>query len=288
MMDYRVRATAAEGTLRAAGVVTCETAREAQVAHRALPVAAAALGRLMTGAALLAVDFKEAFRLTVEAEGGGPLGRLVAEIRTGGEMRARVSHPDVDLPLRPDGKLAVGQALGREGFLRVTREDSLGHLYQGQVALVTGEIGEDLMHYYTQSEQIPSAVAVGVLVGTEGLVIGSGGVVVQAMPGCPASVIDQVVEKFSGLHNISRRLHDGETIEGLLRELLPGVIHWYEAEPIGWHCWCSKARSQEILASLPRADIDVLLDDRGAEVQCHFCQQRYQFTEEDLTKLSNP
>lgn len=158
--------------------------------HRASPLAAAAMGRLLTASILLSSDFKDSFRLTVEVNGGGPLGRVTAEVRTGGKVRVRTEHSEVDLPLRPDGKLAVGQAVGRTGYFRVLREDAFSHRYEGQVELATGEIGDDLMRYYLQSEQIPSAVALGVLVGPDGVVQGAGGVVVQALPGCPESRSD--------------------------------------------------------------------------------------------------
>ena len=281
--DYRIRATAAEGLLRAVAVSTTESAREAQFTHRALPVAAAAMGRLLSAAAMLGSDMKDhQDRLVVDVHGDGPLGRIVAEVRAPGDLRARVRHPGVDLPLRSDGKLAVGQAVGLNGYFRVSRQNANGEWYQGQVQLQTGEIGEDFLHYLAQSEQVRSAVALGVLVGTEGLVIASGGVLVQALPDCPFELTEYVADKFNGLQQISRRLADGDTIETLLRDLISEPIRWYSPEPLAWHCWCDRSRIAETLKTLPNADLMDLIKDGGAEVTCHFCRSAYHFSGETL------
>lgn len=281
--DYRIRATAADGMLRAVGVSTTAAAREAQLAHRAWPVAAAAMGRLMSAAAILAADMKDdEGRISVEANGDGPLGRVVAEVRPHGAMRARVQNPDVELPLRPDGKLAVGQAVGVDGFFRVMRQDVLGDWYQGQVELQTGEIGDDFLHYLIQSEQVPSAVSVGVLVGQEGLVIGSGGVMVQALPGCPRELVDETAARFGELTQISRRLADGETLENLIRMVLPEPVHWHPQESLQWSCWCDRDRIADMLRTLPDTDLEDLIRDGGAEVICHFCRTAYQFSVSDI------
>lgn len=285
--DYRVKATAAGGSIRAIAAVTTTTARQVQMVHDASPVAAAALGRLMTAASLLAADFKDQFRITVEVEGDGPLGRVVAEVRTGGLMRARAEHPTVDLPLRSDGKLAVGQAVGNQGILRVIREEMDRATYEGQAPIVSGEIGEDLANYYRTSEQIPAAVALGVLVGRDGLVAASGGVVIQALPGIHEMTTDEVSEKFQKLHNISWRLSDGETPEDLLREVLPGPIHWLSTEPLEYRCHCSQERSLEIIGSLPDTDLNALIEEQGAEVVCHYCNTAYPISLIDLEQIRN-
>ncbi|MDA8205991.1 MAG: Hsp33 family molecular chaperone HslO [Thermaerobacter sp.] len=286
--DYRIRATAAGGLLRAVAVQTTEAARTAQEVHRAWPVAAAALGRLVSTAAILGADFKQdQARITVEVSGDGPLGRIVAETRPDGSLRARIEHSDVDLPLNQVGKLAVGQAVGRQGFFRVLRQDHAGEWYQSQVELQTGEIGDDFLHYLAQSEQIPSAVSVGVLVDEKGLIIGCGGVMAQALPGCPTDIVDQVAGQFDHLAHISRRLADGETLEALIGKLLPEPIRWYEKEPLQWQCWCGRCNIQATLGTLPESDIDDLIGDGGAEVTCHFCRQAYHFSVDDLKTLAD-
>lgn len=281
--DYRIRATAAEGLMRVVAVVTTGAAREAQLAHQCLPVAAAAMGRMVSTVAILGSDMKEEpGRITVEVNGDGPLGRVVAEVRPNGHLRARVQNPSVDLPLRADGKLAVGQAVGDDGYFRVLRQDSVGDWYQGQVALQSGEIGEDFLHYLTQSEQVPSAVSLGVLVGQEGLVIGSGGILVQALPGCEPQIVDEVAAHFSALSNISRRLADGEPLDELVRSVIREPIHWLGEEPLKWQCWCEREPIRDSLKGLPDEDIQDLIGDGGAEIICNFCRTRYHFSIEEL------
>ncbi|POB09272.1 MAG: Hsp33 family molecular chaperone HslO [Sulfobacillus thermosulfidooxidans] len=282
--DYRRKATAAQGSLRLIAAHTTKTALAIQRVHNASPVAAAAMGRLATAAAILSSDFKDPALMLVEVEGSGPLGRVVAEVRDGGRVRAKADHPHIELPLRADGKLAVGQAVGVPGVFRVTREDSSGALYQGQVALVSGEIGEDFAQYYTLSEQIPSAVAVGVLVGTSGEIMASGGLVIQALPGSQ-DVIDTVIERLPRLAQISHRLANHETIEALAEDVIGGAVHWFDPEPIYYGCECSETRSLEILSSLPRVELEALIENKGAEVVCHYCHSAYHFSLQQIEQL---
>lgn len=284
MADYRVKATAAGGSIRAIAARTTSTALTVQSVHQASFVAAAALGRLITATTLLAADFKDDFRLTLTLEGDGSLGRVVSEIRTGGLLRARAEHPGVDLPLRSDGKLAVGQAVGHKGVLRVARQELGSPPYEGQSPLVSGEIGEDLAHYYRVSEQIPAAVALGVLIGTEGTVVSSGGLVIQALPGHEEMTIDHITEKFQRMNNISWRLSEGETPEDLLQALLPSPIHWSSPEPLSYQCQCSREGSLLIIGSLPEADLNALIQENGAEVVCHFCNTAYPISVTDLER----
>lgn len=282
--DYRRKATAGHGTLRIIAADMAGTVLEIQRAHQAAPVAAAAMGRLAAAAAILASDFKNPAVMIVEVEGDGPLGRVVAEVRSGGKVRARADHPQIVLPLRPDGKLAVGQAVGAQGVFKVTREDPSGALYQGQVALVSGEIGVDFAQYYTLSEQIPSAVAVGVLVGTGGEVAAAGGLVIQALPGSQ-EYIEPVIERLGRLDRISHRLAGGESIEQLAEDVMGGPLDWFDQEPIYYGCECSQTRSLEILSSLPRAELEALIEDEGAEVVCHYCHSAYRFSLKQLEQL---
>ncbi len=282
--DYRIRATAAAGLLRSVAVLTTDGARRAQQIHRAWPVAAAAMGRLMTCAAMVAADIKQGGRITVEVDGDGPVGRVVAEIQPDGAIRARIQNPAVDVPLTAEGKLAVGQAVGRQGVFRVLREEA-GDWYQSQVALQTGEIGDDFLHYLVQSEQIPSALSIGVLVKPDHTVIGAGGLMVQALPGCPAPVIESVSQRFQSANHISRRLADGDNLESLIREVLPEPILLYPREPLMWHCWCKRTAIAHTLRSLPQQDLDTLIADGGAEVTCHFCRTAYHFTTSELQTL---
>ncbi|MDA8194531.1 MAG: Hsp33 family molecular chaperone HslO [Thermaerobacter sp.] len=285
--DYRIRATAAGGQIRAMAAITTQTARTAQLTHAAFPTAAAAMGRTLTAAVLLGFDVKhEAARVTVEVEGGGPLGRVVAEVRGRGLVRARVTSPQTDPPRRSDGKLNVGHAVGSDGFLRVTRDMGGTALYQGQVALVSGEIGEDLTHYYLQSEQVASAVSLGVLIGRDAMVAAAGGVVVQAMPAANPDLVSGLSEAFTELAQISRQIDRGMSPESLLAKVLPTPIRWHGVEPVAWQCRCSQARSYELLSSLPRADIEALIAEGGAQITCNFCRSAYRVPAADLKGLA--
>lgn len=282
--DYRRKATAADGTMRVMVAQTRDTALQVGRVQQASPVAAAAMGRLLTAAALLAAAFKDSALVRIDVTGGGPLGRVVAEARTGGRIRARADHPHVTLPLRDDGKLPVGQAVGHDGVFKVTREEFQGTIYQGQVELISGEIGQDFAQYYTLSEQIPSAVALGVLIGTDSRVQAAGGIIVQSLPGS-GPYIDGVVDRFAQLDHISYRLAANKSVEQLAEEVIGTPIHWYDPEPVFYGCECSKTRSLEILSSLPRAEIEHLVEDQGAEVVCHYCHTGYRFSLADIEQL---
>ncbi len=284
-MDYKIRAAAAQGSLRAMATLTTHSARSAQIAHRAGPLAAAAMGRTMSAASLLATDLKDQGRLLVELDGGGPLGPVSAESR-GRFLRARVEVPHLDLSLRPDGKLAVGQAVGQDGHFRVRRETVDGQFWESRTALVSGEVGDDLMQYYLESEQVASAVALGVLVATDGLVAASGGIVVQALPGSDHAV-DQVAERFQELSQISHRLAAGESLEDLLRAVLPEPVVWLAQETLEFRCQCSRDHSQAILQSLPEDDLVALVAEHGAEVICNYCRTSYRFSQKVLESWLN-
>ncbi len=287
MTDYCRKATAAEGTLRIIAGNLTQTALDVQRVHQASPVAAAAMGRLVTAVAILATDFQDSRRVIAELEGDGPLGRVAAEVIDGHQIRARADHPQVDLPLREDGKLAVGQAVGHNGLFTVTREDSAGAVYQGQVALVSGEVGQDFAQYYTLSEQVATAVAVGVLVGTLGEVVAAGGLVIQALPGS-TDYVDDIVKRLPRLDRISHRLADGELAEQLAQDVVASPLQWFDREFVQYGCVCSSTRSLEILSSLPRVEIEALVEDKGAEVVCHYCHNSYRFSQEQIEQLLEP
>jgi molecular chaperone Hsp33 len=280
--DYRIKATAAGGVLRAIGAVTTASARSIQAVHRASPLAAAAMGRLTTAAALLASDFKAGESIHMEANGGGPAGRVIAEAFASGLLRGRLDHPEVDLALSPEGKLAVGQAVGTDGTLTVRRTLADGRLYTSVSPLVTGEIGDDVARYLTQSEQVPSAVALGVLVGADGRVAASGGLIVQALPGASDTLARETAERLQALGGLSRRLADGAAMEDLVASVLPAPIRWADRTPLHFGCLCSRERSLALLVSLPPAERAEMAAQGGAEVICHYCQTAYRFGSGEL------
>ncbi len=264
------------------GAVITESARAVGKVHRALPLAAAAMGRLMAGAAFLSADFKGNEFVHLEMDGGGPLGRVMAEGYADGMLRARVDTPGVSLPLRPDGKLAVGQAVGREGRLLVRRHLNNGGIYTSYVPIRSGEIGVDLAHYFTESEQVPSAVAVGVLVGREGLVTGAGGILVQTLPGTPPELVEEVQARLFNLGSVSHALADGEDMNGLLRRVLPKPVQFSQVQALRFGCTCSREQLKPLLLTLPVEERREMADSGGAEAVCQYCRTAYRYGHSEL------
>ena len=269
-------------------VMACDTTRTVQRCadlHATTPVCAAAMGRLLTGTAMLGLMMKgEKENVTVTLKGDGPMGTLVA-VADHGLVRACADHPAVDLPPRPDGKLDVGGAVGRHGRMTVVKDLGLKENYIGQCELVSGEIAMDFANYFTVSEQQPSLVALGVL--TSGnAVLTAGGLLIQPLPGCPDEVIDQLELRSPMFAEISREMTFApleELCEGWFRGMDMRLL---SREEIRYECTCSRERMERALISLGRRDLQSLIDeDQGAELQCHFCNSRYFFTTEQLRTL---
>lgn len=291
MEDYIVRATAAEGAVRVLAAVTTQMVREAQGVHRLFPVASAALGRTMTAAALMSTSLKSSKdTLTIQIKGEGPLGGIVVVSDAKANVRGYVYNPEVDLPLNTYGKLDVAGAIGPNGYLNVIKDLGLKEPYVGYVDLVSGEIAEDLTYYFAHSEQVPSVVALGVLVNPDGSVAGAGGYIVQLMPDAGDDIIEYLEEKLCVVPSISAMLAEGKTPEDVLEILLGEKgLKVAERQPCRYQCNCSRERMERNMLSLGRQEIQEIIDDqKGAELQCHFCNTKYQFTEEDLLQLINP
>lgn len=286
MADYLLRAVAMAGQVRALAAVTTELVREAVNRHSASPTAAAALGRSMTAAALLGANLKDRQSLTLRLSGDGPLRGVIADADSTGAIRGYVKNPEVDLELNDQGKLDVGGAVGGNGYLYLTWDLGIGEPYTGSSPIVSGEIAEDVAHYLTTSEQIPSAVALGVLVDNKG-VRASGGYIVQALPGASEEVARMLEKNTQGLGAVSWALDASMTAEDILRRLLEGM----EYKIVGGHelrfeCRCSRARALGILASLGRKDlINMVQEDDGAEMRCHFCNEVYRFDGGEIERL---
>lgn len=291
MEDYIVRATAAEGAVRVLAAVTTQMVREAQGVHGLFPVASAALGRTMTAAALMSTSLKGSKdTLTIQIKGEGPLGGIVVVSDAKANVRGYVYNPEVDLPLNSYGKLDVAGAIGPNGYLNVIKDLGLKEPYVGYVDLVSGEIAEDLTYYFAHSEQVPSVVALGVLVNPDGSVAGAGGYIVQLMPDAGEAIIDYLEEKLCEVPSISAMLAEGKTPEDVLDILLGEKgLKIAERQRCRYQCNCSRERMERNMLSLGRQEIQEIIEDqKGAELQCHFCNTKYQFTEEDLLQLMNP
>ena len=266
-----------------ARVMLCETTQTVQQCadiHGSTPVCTAALGRLMTGVMMKGEDES----VTVTIKGDGPMGTLVA-VADHGKIRACADDPKVELPLREDGKLDVGGAVGRNGRMSVIKDLALRKNYIGQSELVSGEIAMDFAQYFTVSEQQPSLVALGVLVSGQ-TVLKAGGLLIQPLPGCPDEIIDQLELRSPMFADISREMTFAP-IEQLctdwFRGLDPKIL---ERTPISYTCTCSRERMEKALISMGAKDLQSLIDDdEGAELVCHFCHGKYFFTTEQLKAL---
>ena len=283
--DEMLRLTLMGGQAR---VMMCEATGLVQRAadlHRSTPVCTAALGRLMIGTSMLSVMMKgEREYVNVTIKGDGPMGTLVA-VGDHGDLKVTCDDPRVELPLREDGKLDVGGAIGHHGRMTVMKSLDLREPYIGQCELVSGELGIDFANYFTVSEQQPSLVALGVLVSGDA-VLKAGGLLIQPMPGCEESTIEQLELRSPMFADLSRELtfaSKEELLEGWFRGMEPELL---ERVPLRYHCNCSRERMERALISIGRSELQTIIDeDTGAELGCHFCHSRYAFTTEDLKGL---
>lgn len=287
MADQMVRATAQNGYIRAVGVVTTAAVAEARERHHLSHVATAALGRMMSASLLLVSSSKEPqARISVQAQGEGPLGKVWADAGVDGTVRGYVQHPTVEIPLSPAGKLDVGSAVGRYGYIHVIRDYGEGYPYASTVELVSGEIGTDITQYLATSEQTPSAVLLGELLDVQGVRL-AGGILLQLMPGYPEDVVDKM-EALLSTQSFTGLLGKGHSLETVLMELLRDFDGYIlpKTQPVRFHCPCSAKRVLGALRMLGHDELlDMLHTDHGAEATCHFCSQVYAVSEEELAQL---
>ncbi len=292
--DKIVTAIAADGMIRMIGAETTNLCEEARRLHNTSAVATAALGRLLTAAALLSNQLKnETDSITVQIRGEGPLGGVVAVSDAHANVRGYVTHPEVELPVREsDGKLDVGGAIGK-GYLNIIKDLGLKEPYVGTSELISGEIAEDLTYYLAVSEQVPSVVALGVRVapdpdGKEPFVVErAGGFLLQLMPGASDALIDDIERQLRALPSVTTLLAAGATIENIMEDVLIGLgFEVQKTEPCGYKCYCSEARMEKTLISIGANDLQEIIDDgKGAEICCHFCNKRYFFDTEDIKRM---
>lgn len=287
MADYMVRATAAGGQVRAFAVTARDTVEFARAAHNTSPVATAALGRLLAGSAMMGAMMKgENDLLTIKIEGDGPIGGLTVTADGKGNVKGYAFHPEVMLPPNDKGKLDVGGALGI-GVLTVIKDLGMKEPYVGQTILVTGEIAEDLTYYFATSEQIPSAVGLGVLMNRDNTVKQAGGFIIQLMPYTDEKVISALEKKVAEVTSVTDLLEQGMTPEALLEQILGGFgVEVTERVAVQYSCNCSKERVTRAIASIGRKDIQEMIDaGESIEVNCQFCDKQYVFTPQELQGL---
>lgn len=287
MADYIVRATAAEGQIRAFAATTKEMAETARKAHDCSPVATAALGRLLTAGAMMGVMMKgDKDVLTLQIKGGGPIGGLTVTADSHGNVKGYAEDPQVMLPANLAGKLDVGGAVG-PGILYVIKDLGMKEPYVGQTELQTGEIAEDLTYYFAASEQVPSSVGLGVLMEKNNTVKQAGGFIIQLMPFTDEKVIEALEAKIAQVRPVTAMLDDGMTPEQILEELLGELgLEINETLPAQFHCGCSKERVSKALVSVGAKELQSMIDDgKEIEVNCHFCNTNYSFSVDELKEL---
>lgn len=284
MENYLVKATGFNGMVRAYASTTTDVIEEARRRHDSWATATAALGRTMTISAMMGAMMKGDDTITVKVEGDGPLGAIIVDANTKGDIRGYVQQPETDFPTNEFGKIDVSRAVGTNGTLSIVKDVGMKDYFTGQVELVSGEISEDFTYYFAHSEQVPSAVGAGVLVNPDHSVLAAGGFIVQMMPGATEEVVEMVENNISQMPAISESIEQGKTPEQLL-ELLFGEESYKVLEklPIQYTCTCSKERFEQAITGLGTEEIQAMIEeDKGAEAQCHFCNEIYTFTEEEL------
>lgn len=287
MNDYMIRATAADGQIRAFAATTKEMVETAKNAHNTSPIATAALGRLMTAAAMMGSDLKgEGELLTLRIEGDGPNGGLLVTADGKGDVKGYAFNPDVMLPPNAQGKLDVGGSLGL-GVLSVIKDIGLKEPYVGQTQLITGEIAEDLTYYFATSEQVPSSVALGVLMNKDNTVRQAGGFIIQLLPGASDEIIDRLEAKLSRISSITSLLDAGKTPEEILTDILGEFgLEILKKMPVQFHCDCERSRVEKAIISIGRKEIQDMIDEgKEIEVNCQFCNKHYKFSVDELGEM---
>jgi molecular chaperone Hsp33 len=283
--DYIVRAISGDGMVKLSAITARDIAERARRIHKTTPVATAALGRTLCAASLLGDLLKEPdATVTLRLNGGGPLGSVLAVSDSEGNVRGYVQNPQIDLPLRPDGKLDVGRAVGTNGMLAVSRDLGLREPYIGSTKLVSGEIAEDLTAYFAESEQVGSACGLGVLVDTDLSVLAAGGFLVQLLPGAPESLIGRLEENIAAMGPVTSVLHREGKAESLAERVLAGLEpRILDRSPVEYRCYCSRERVLQAVSSISREDLEEMAaSHENAVVSCQFCDTVYTFTPEEL------
>lgn len=285
--DYIVKALAFGGQIRAYSALTTESVQEAQTRHYTWSTASAALGRTMTATLMMGAMLKGNQKLTVTVDGQGPIGKVIADADAKGNVRGYVTNPQTHFPLNDHGKLDVSRAVGTNGSLTVVKDVGLKDYFSGSSPLVSGELGDDFTYYFAKSEQVPSSVGLGVLVNPDNSIKASGGFLIQVMPGAEDETINKLEDAINHMTPVSKLIDQGLTPEELLFEILGEEnVQILENVPAHFECNCGHDKFLNAIKGLGEAEIQNMInEDHGAEAECHFCRNKYQFSEEELQQL---
>ncbi|WP_449538348.1 Hsp33 family molecular chaperone HslO [Ferdinandcohnia sp. Marseille-Q9671] len=289
MSDYLIKALAYDGKVRAYAIDSTKTVGEAQKRHYTWPTASAALGRTMTAGVMLGATLKGEAKLTIKVEGGGPIGIILVDTNAKGEVRGYVTNPQTHFDLNEHGKLDVRRAVGTEGTLSIVKDLGLREQFSGQVPIVSGELGEDFTYYLVSSEQTPSSVGVGVLVNPDNSILAAGGFLIQLLPGTDEQTIAALEKRLNEIPPISKMIEKGLSPEDVLEEIVgKGNLKILEKMPVSFVCPCSRERIESAIVSLGTDEIQAMIEEDGkAEAQCHFCNETYHFSKEELIELKD-
>jgi molecular chaperone Hsp33 len=288
MKNELIRATALNGQVRAFAARTTQIVEELKERHQASPTVVAALGRTITAGAMMGAMLKGEEKLVIQIKGGGPIGQIVVEANSKGEVRGYADEPEVNLPPNAAGKLDVAGAVGTDGFLYVTKDLGLKEPYRGSVPIVSGELAEDFTYYFAKSEQTPSAVALGVLFEKGGYTVKeAGGFIIQLLPGLSDEEISEIEERLSHLPPMTTMLEDGLELDEILANVL-GMVKVLDTMELHLRCKCSRPKVEQTLISLGADEINSLIEEDGqVEMKCHFCNDTYLFEEPELRSIVN-
>lgn len=284
MKDYALIATAYNNEIRIYASQTTNLVRKAVEIHDTWPTATAALGRFLTVSVMMGLMYKDDERITLQIKGDGPINTMLVEANSKGEVRGDIINPHVYIRHETKGKLDVGAAVGN-GFLHVTKDLGMRSMFTSSSELVSGEIAEDFAHYFTISEQTPTAVSLGVLVEQEKLVRSSGGFIIQVMPDATDETITLLENTIHKVGPVSRWFDEGKSLESLISALSNNTEKILDQRDISYTCNCNKKKFAVSLSALDNESMDSLIEDNGIEVVCHFCKSKYFFTKEELIEI---
>lgn len=286
MNDYLVKAYAFGGTVRIYGASTTNLVEEARKMHGTWPAASAAFGRVLTASLIMGAMYKDDQTLTIRINGGGPVGEINTVVDAHGHVKGTIENPEVHFSQKD--KLAVGLAVGNNGYIHVTKDLKIKNVFTSSAELQSGEIAEDFTYYFAASEQIPSSVGLGVLVNEMNEVFASGGFILQVMPGCKEETLKKIEENISNMRPISELINENYSPEDIVNEITKGDHEFVEELPLSYRCDCSKERFANGIKSLGKEEVNKFVQEgQPINITCHFCKKEYSFSNNDLKKIAD-